>query len=91
MKKVLVTGANGFIGTKLCKKLLNKNFCVHGAVRPGKSSFLPEGVEAVHIKFIGRHKSYDVCSVHILVSIWAFQAPKVVDSVVSRVTAMTIR
>jgi nucleoside-diphosphate-sugar epimerase len=52
MKRVLVTGANGFIGTKLCKKLLNKNFCVHGAVRPGKSSFLPEGAEAVHIKFI---------------------------------------
>jgi nucleoside-diphosphate-sugar epimerase len=52
MEKVLVTGANGFIGTKLCKKLLCKNFCVHGAVRPGKSSFLPEGVEAVHIESI---------------------------------------
>jgi nucleoside-diphosphate-sugar epimerase len=52
MKRVLITGANGFIGTTLCKKLLNKNFCVYGAVRPGKSSFLPEGVEAVHIKSI---------------------------------------
>lgn len=52
MKKVLVTGANGFIGTNLCKRLSGENFHVCGTVRPGKSSFLPEGVEAVHIKSI---------------------------------------
>jgi nucleoside-diphosphate-sugar epimerase len=52
MKKVLVTGANGFIGTMLCKKLLNENFRVHGTVRPGKAYLLPEGVEAAHIESI---------------------------------------
>jgi len=52
MKRVLVTGANGFIGTMLCKKLLHENFRVHGTVRPGKTSLLPEGVEPVHIESI---------------------------------------
>jgi len=49
---ILITGANGFIGTKLCKKLLSENFTVHGAVRPGKASLLPEGVKVVYIKSI---------------------------------------
>jgi nucleoside-diphosphate-sugar epimerase len=52
MKRVLITGANGFIGTNLCKRLSGENFHVCGAIRPGKSSFLPERVEAVPIKSI---------------------------------------
>jgi len=52
MKRVLVTGANGFIGTNLCKKLMGENFRVLGAVRSGKASLLPEGVEATHIESI---------------------------------------
>ena len=50
--KVLVTGANGFIGTNLCKKLLAENFSVYGTVRPEKASLLPEGVEETHIESI---------------------------------------
>ena len=52
MRKVLVTGANGFIGTNLCKKLMGENFRVLGAVRSGKASLLPEGVETAHIESI---------------------------------------
>ena len=52
MPDVLVTGANGFIGTALCNRLLGENFRVHGAVRPGKVPLLPEGVEAAHIESI---------------------------------------
>lgn len=52
MPDVLVTGANGFIGTALCNRLLGENFRVHGTVRPGKVSLLPEGVEAAHIESI---------------------------------------
>jgi len=52
MKRVLVTGANGFIGRDLCKKLLSENYNVRGAVRPEKAYLLPEGVEARHIEFI---------------------------------------
>lgn len=52
MKRVLVTGANGFIGTNLCKKLMGENFRVLGAVRSGKAALLPEGVEATHIESI---------------------------------------
>jgi len=52
MEKVLVTGANGFIGTMLCKKLLHENFRVNATVRAGKASLLPEGVEAEHIESI---------------------------------------
>ena len=33
MKKILVTGANGFIGQSLCKTLVIKNKLVHGIVR----------------------------------------------------------
>lgn len=52
MPDVIVTGANGFIGTALCNRLLGENFRVHGAVRPGKVSLLPEGVESAHIESI---------------------------------------
>jgi len=51
---VLVTGANGFVGTNLCKKLIDENFHVYGVVRSEKAYLLPEGVEAVHIKSIDR-------------------------------------
>ncbi len=33
MKKILVTGANGFIGQSLCKTLVTKNKLVHGIIR----------------------------------------------------------
>lgn len=49
MPSVLVTGANGFLGTALCKKLLDEDFNVRGAVRPGKESYLPKGIEVAHI------------------------------------------
>lgn len=52
MKRVLITGANGFIGRDLCKKLLSENINVRGAVRPEKAHLLPEGVEARHIESI---------------------------------------
>jgi len=52
MHNVLVTGANGFVGTALCKKLLSKGFYVRGAVQLEKTSFLPEKVAPVHIKSI---------------------------------------
>ena len=52
MKRVLVTGANGFIGTNLCKKLIDDEFHVYGVARSEKSYLLPERVEAVPIKSI---------------------------------------
>ncbi len=52
MKRVLVTGANGFIGTNLCKRLLSENFHIRGAVRPGKAILLPKGVEATPVESI---------------------------------------
>jgi len=45
LNNVLVTGANGFIGDTLCRKLLSDGFQVRGAVRSNKSSSLPEGIE----------------------------------------------
>jgi len=47
--RILITGANGSIGRALCERMLGENFRVHGAIRPGKASLLPEGVEVAHI------------------------------------------
>ena len=52
MKRILVTGANGFIGKSLCKKLQEKKWYVRGAVRAGKSSKLPADVEVAQINRI---------------------------------------
>ena len=50
MPTVLVTGANGFLGTDLCKKLLYENYNVRCVVRPGQESHLPEGIELAKIE-----------------------------------------
>lgn len=59
MHNVLVTGANGFVGTALCKKLLSKKFYVRGAVQLEKTSFLPEKVAPVYIKSIDSDTKWD--------------------------------
>ena len=43
--KVLVTGANGFVGSHLCKQLLEKGVEVRGLVRPGSDRRQLTGVE----------------------------------------------
>jgi nucleoside-diphosphate-sugar epimerase len=51
---VLVTGANGFIGSALCERLLADGYQVRGAVRDGRQmTVLPSGVERVQIGNIG--------------------------------------
>ena len=35
-KRILVTGATGYIGTHLCKELIKKNYEIHAVVLPGK-------------------------------------------------------
>jgi len=49
MPSVLVTGANGFVGIVLCRRLRVDGFQVRGAVRSNKSSSLPEGIESREI------------------------------------------
>ena len=49
--KVLVTGANGFIGRAVCRRLLAAGWEVHGAVR--RQVDLPEGVVARRISALG--------------------------------------
>ena len=45
--RILVTGANGFIGGVLCRDLAERGFKVRGAVR--KSMALPSGVETIPV------------------------------------------
>lgn len=48
MNKVFVTGATGFIGRHLCRRLVDDGFSVVGAYRPPKSPLdLVKGVQAV--------------------------------------------
>ena len=51
---VLVTGANGFIGRALCKRLLADGYQVRGAVRSAaQMTALPSGVEGAMVGNIG--------------------------------------
>lgn len=52
--KVLVTGANGFIGHALCARLLSEGFYVRGAVRRHSSACEPQGIDISIINSIGR-------------------------------------
>jgi len=51
---VLITGANGFIGRALCKRMLADGYQVRGAVRDGRQmTVLPSGVERAMVGDIG--------------------------------------
>jgi nucleoside-diphosphate-sugar epimerase len=51
---LLVTGANGFIGSGLCKKVLDMGGYVRGTVRPSPCrNILPSGVDVVPVEEIG--------------------------------------
>jgi len=52
--KVLVTGANGFIGHALCARLLSEGFYVRGAVRRRSIAYEPQGIDISIINSIGR-------------------------------------
>ena len=54
MKKILTTGANGFIGRALCDKLIADGYHVRGAVRSAaQMTALVSGVEGVMVGDIG--------------------------------------
>lgn len=55
--KILVTGANGFVGQALCKKLLDSGCQVTGAIRR-KDARLPSGVEPVIVGDIDRNTDW---------------------------------
>jgi nucleoside-diphosphate-sugar epimerase len=48
-KRILVTGANGFIGKALCGRLVSDGWLVNGAVRSAKAAQVVSGVTAVEI------------------------------------------
>ncbi len=51
---ILVTGANGFVGQALCKRMAADGWQVLGAVRSmEQTAGLPAGVEVVQIESIG--------------------------------------
>jgi nucleoside-diphosphate-sugar epimerase len=54
MPNILVTGANGFIGQALCKRLMAEGLQVRGALRrSNRTAEMPTGVETVQIESIG--------------------------------------
>ena len=60
MPNVLVTGANGFIGKALCRRMLTDGWNVRGAVRSfGKKTILPQGVDGVAIGNIGADSEWE--------------------------------
>ena len=54
MENIFVTGANGFIGRALCRKMLAERYHVRGAVRgAAQMAALPSGVEGVLVGDVG--------------------------------------
>jgi nucleoside-diphosphate-sugar epimerase len=53
MTKILVTGAAGFIGSNLCKRLVDLNWSVTGVdnLSNGKIQFVPKDVDFLHANF----------------------------------------
>lgn len=52
MKKVLITGADGFIGKNLVKKMLKKNVEIYAIVYPGNSVYENIDDDKLHIKYL---------------------------------------
>jgi len=58
MKRVLITGSNGFIGRYLCTDLLGIGWEVRGGIRrPEAARVLPQGVEPFLVPEAGSHAS----------------------------------
>lgn len=56
MSRILVTGANGFVGRPLCEELLHRGYQVRAALRsPGR---LPAGMEAMSVGSIDGHTDW---------------------------------
>ncbi|MCM0081384.1 NAD-dependent epimerase/dehydratase family protein [Geomonas sp. Red32] len=54
MKKVLVTGATGFVGRVVCRRLLDRGLAVRGTLLPGEPSLaLVPGVEGATVDPLG--------------------------------------
>jgi nucleoside-diphosphate-sugar epimerase len=53
MKKICITGANGFVGKSLCKALINSNKSILALARKLDSSFNSLKIEYIRIKDIG--------------------------------------
>jgi len=57
--KVLVTGATGFVGRRLCERMLVDGWQVRGTLRTSKdATSLPAGVDAVQIQSIGHDTNW---------------------------------
>ncbi len=59
--KVLVTGANGFVGNCLCRELIEQGFTVRAAVRSAeKTALLPKEVESCIVGEVGPDTDWSV-------------------------------
>jgi UDP-glucose 4-epimerase len=74
-RRVLITGANGFVGSALCKFLVSRGYSVVAAVRAGRTIQDETGLEVVHLNlmrddadWLAAMKSAD-CIVHLAASV----------------------
>jgi len=74
LHNVLVTGANGFIGSELSRRMLAEGWGVRGAIRSSaKKHRLPQGINAIEIGNIDSHTEWEtaVCGIDTIVHLAA--------------------
>ena len=65
MSNILVTGASGFVGQRLCSALLSGGFSVRAAVRSGRPLLIADSLEVVAIGEIDNQTDWSTEFVHI--------------------------
>jgi nucleoside-diphosphate-sugar epimerase len=74
LHNVLITGADGFIGSALCRRMLDEGWGVYGAIRSSaQKHLLPRGINVLEVGSIDAYTEWEpvICGIDIIVHLAA--------------------